>query len=150
MKAVHWLFRSFPLLARIAVFLVYAWFGLVKLTGLSGATPLAEALTRQTIGTEHFGLAFTLLAIYECLIGVLFLIPATVRIAVVLLLAHLAIVCSPLVLVPHAAWTAPFVPTMEGQYIIKNVLLVALVLGISTTAWGTHSSEHQPDSVVRQ
>jgi hypothetical protein len=48
--------------APIAIFLVYAWFGLVKLTGLSGATPLAEELTRQTIGTEYFGLAFTLLA----------------------------------------------------------------------------------------
>jgi uncharacterized membrane protein YkgB len=150
MKAVHSLSRSFPLVARIAIFLVYVWFGLVKLTGLSGATPLAEALTRQTIGTTYFGLAFTLLAIYECVVGVLFLIPATDRIAVALLLIHLAIVCSPLLLVPHAAWTAPFVPTLEGQYIIKNVLLLALALGISTTSWRTPSPKRQPEGITRQ
>lgn len=143
MKAVHSLSRSFPLVARVAIALVYVWFGLVKLTGLSGATPLAAALSRETIGTTYFGPAFTLLAVFECIVGVLFLIPATVRIAVVLLVIHLAIVCSPLVLVPHAAWTAPFVPTLEGQYIIKNVLLLALALGISTTVWRARGPEHQ-------
>jgi uncharacterized membrane protein YkgB len=127
--------RFFPLVARIAIFLVYAWFGVVKLTGLSGATPLAEELTRTTIGLQYFGLAFTTLAIVECIIGVLFLIPATVRVAIPLMLVHLAIVCSPLALVPNAAWIAPFVPNLEGQYIIKNVLLLALALGISATSW---------------
>lgn len=141
--AVQSLSRFFPLAARIAIFLVYTWFGLVKLTGLSGATPLAEELTRQTIGLQYFGLAFTTLAIVECIIGVLFLIPATVRVAIPLMLVHLAIVCSPLVLVPNAAWIAPFVPNLEGQYIIKNVLLLALALGISATAWpSVHTGAH--------
>ena len=126
---------SFPLVARISIFVVYTWFGLVKLTGMSGATPLAEELTRRTIGIEYFGTAFTLLAVAECVIGVLFLIPATVRIAVGLMLGHLAIACSPLVLVPDAAWIAPLVPNLEGQYIIKNVLLLALALGISNATW---------------
>ncbi|WP_232666537.1 hypothetical protein [Pseudonocardia sp. TRM90224] len=134
-SAVQSLAPWFPLVARIAIFLVYTWFGLVKLTGLSGATPLAEELTRQTIGMEYFGLAFTLLAVIECIIGLLFVIPSTVRVAVVLMLGHLAVVCSPLVLVPHAAWIAPLVPNLEGQYIIKNVLLLALALGISTASW---------------
>ncbi|MGI5127817.1 hypothetical protein ACQEVB_13485 [Pseudonocardia sp. CA-107938] len=131
---------SFPLVARISICVVYTWFGLVKLTGLSGATPLAEELTRRTIGIEYFGTAFTLLAVAECVIGVLFLIPGTVRIALGMMLGHLAIVCSPLLLVPDAAWIAPLVPNLEGQYIIKNVLLLALALGIGNAIWPARRS----------
>jgi uncharacterized membrane protein YkgB len=118
-------------IARAAVFIVYFYFGVLKLAGESPASPLALALTAKTIGTAHFDLAFNVLAIFECLIGILFLIPKAVRIVVPMLLVHLLIVCSPLVLVPELAWVKPFVPTLEGQYIIKNVLLVAIALGVA-------------------
>jgi uncharacterized membrane protein YkgB len=36
----------------------------------------------------------------------------------------------PLILLPNMTWTGPFVPTLEGQYIIKNVVLLALALTI--------------------
>lgn len=130
-------FRYFPAAARFAIFLVYTWFGAVKFTGLSGATPLAEALTEQTIGPDHFRVAFLALAAFECVIGVLFLIPAAIRVAIPLLVIHLMIVCSPLVLVWRLAWTAPLVPTLEGQYIIKNVVIVTLVLGIAARTAAT-------------
>ncbi|MEO6513312.1 MAG: hypothetical protein ABIR37_01360 [Candidatus Saccharimonadales bacterium] len=32
---------------------------------------------------------------------------------------------------PELAWVKPLVPTLEGQYIIKNVLLVAIALGVA-------------------
>src|SRR5437763_12415122 len=123
--------RLFPTFARIALFVVYTWFGSIKLLGLSPATPLAEALTRNTIGPEHFEISFALTAVFECVIGILFLIPAATRAVVPLLLVHMAIVCSPLVLVSELAWSARLVPGMEGQYIIKNLAIIALTIGVA-------------------
>jgi uncharacterized membrane protein YkgB len=123
--------RLFPAFARIALFVVYTWFGSIKLLGMSPATPLAEALARHTIGPDYFEISFALMAVYECVIGVLFLIPAATRSVIPLLLVHMAIVCSPLALVPELAWTAPLVPSLEGQYIIKNLVIIALAIGLA-------------------
>ena len=50
-----------------------------------------------------------------------------------LLVGHLVIVSSPLVLVGNVAWIHPLVPTLEGQYIIKDLALLALTMGIIAT-----------------
>lgn len=120
-------------IARAALFIIYFWFGFLKVIDISPATPLAESLATKTIGADLFPAAFWLLAVFECVIGVLFLIPKATRHAVVLLLIHMAVVCSPLLLLPGEAWQNWFVPTLEGQYIIKNVALVALAFIIATT-----------------
>jgi len=118
-------------LARIALFLVFFWFGAIKLLGLSPAGPLAEALTSRTVGLELFTPLFISIAILECIIGLLFLIPKAVRLVIPLLFFHLLIVCSPLVLVPELTWQAPLVPSLEGQYIIKNVVIVAIAFYVA-------------------
>lgn len=123
--------RWFVPFARIALFVVFFWFGCIKLFGMSPASPLAEALTAKTIGLEYFDTIFKLLAFIECVIGVLFLFPKAVRITVPLLFIHMAVVCSPLVLVPEMAWQQAFVPTLEGQYIIKNLVIIAVAFGIA-------------------
>jgi len=89
-----------PRVARIALALVYLWFGLVKLTGHSDAGPLAAALTARTIGSAHFALAFNTLAVFECLIGIVVLVRRARALVPPLIGLHLAVVCSPLVLVP--------------------------------------------------
>lgn len=119
--------------ARFALFLIFFWFGILKVFGLSPAGPVAEALTAQTVGMQYFNELFLVLSLLECLIGVLFLIPKTTRVVVPLLLGHMVLVCSPLILLPDLVWQQPFVPTLEGQYIIKNVALVALALGIAAS-----------------
>lgn len=131
MRAITFFKRSFIPFARIALFIVFFWFGFIKLIGASPASPLAEALTAKTVGLEFFWPLFLFLALIECIIGLLFLIPKAVRVVVPLLLIHMLVVCSPLVLVPEATWQAPFVPTLEGQYIIKNIVIVAAALGIA-------------------
>ena len=120
-------------IARVALFVVYFYFGALKLAGESPASPLALALTEKTIGAASFDMAFKLLAVYECIIGLLFLVPKATRIVIPMLLLHLIIVCSPLLLVPSLAWAKPFVPTIEGQYIIKNVLIVAVGIAVAAT-----------------
>lgn len=102
--------------------------------GLSPASPLAKALVEQTVGLQYFDTLFVVLALLECIIGILFLFPKATRIVVPLLLAHILIVCSPLLLVPAYTWQSFLVPTLEGQYIIKNVVVVAVAIGIAASA----------------
>lgn len=124
--AVKW----FEPAARISIFVIYFWFGLLKALNLSPATPLAQALTAHTIGMQYFNTSFKTLAVFECILGILFLIPALTRLSIALIIAHLGVVSSPLVIVPSVAFTHPLVPTLEGQYIIKDLAILALAVGI--------------------
>jgi uncharacterized membrane protein YkgB len=123
--------RMFLPFARIALFVVFFWFGILKVFDLSPASPLAEALTAQTVGLQYFDILFKGLSLVECLIGILFLVPKATRIVIPLLLIHMAVVSAPLVLVPSHVWTGFLVPTLEGQYIIKNLVIIAVAIGIA-------------------
>lgn len=125
--------RTFVPVARFSIFLIFFWFGLIKLFGLSPASPLAKTLTEQTVGLQYFDILFFVLALLECMIGLLFLLPKATRVVIPLLLVHMAVVCSPLLLVPSYTWQGPFVPTLEGQYIIKNAVVIAVAIGIAAT-----------------
>lgn len=118
--------------ARVALCTIFVWFGALKVLGLSPATPLVHALFDQTlagfISFETFYLAF---AIYEILIGICFIIPGLERLAIALLIPHMISTSLPLFLVPNITWQQPFVPTLEGQYIIKNLVLIAAAMGIA-------------------
>lgn len=134
LRVIAFFLRTYIPLARIALFVVFFWFGFIKLTGMSPAGPLAEALTVKTVGPELFDVLFKVLAFLECVIGVLFLIPKAVRIVIPLLFLHMAVVCGPLILVPEMTWQSFMVPTLEGQYIIKNIVIVALAFGVAAHA----------------
>lgn len=118
-------------IARFAFFIIFFYFGILKIAGLSPASTLAHALTERTVGLQYFDAAYITLAFVECLIGILFLIPQATRIVIALLFIHMAVVSSPLLLVPEYTWSAPFVPNLEGQYIIKNIALIAVAVGIA-------------------
>jgi uncharacterized membrane protein YkgB len=142
-KIISFFRTTYIPLARIALFVVFFWFGIIKLTGLSPASPLAEALTAKTVGLHYFDVLFRGLSVIECLIGVLFLIPKAVRVVIPLLFVHMAIVCAPLILVPELAWQKPFIPTLEGQYIIKNLVIIAVAFGVAahTQPWAMRQKQ---------
>jgi len=131
LRLIDWFKQFYVPMARVAIFVVYFYFGILKIFDLSPASPLAVALTEKTIGVQYFDAAFMLLAVMECLIGILFLIPRATRVVIPLLLVHMVMVCSPLILVPDMAWDKFLVPSLEGQYIIKNIAIVALAIGIA-------------------
>ena len=133
LKAIAFFKRTFVPFARFSIFLIFFWFGIIKLIGASPASPLAEALTAKTVGIEYFDMLFIILAVLECIVGVLFLFPKLTRIVVPLLLFHMVIVCSPLILVPDYTWQSFLVPTLEGQYIIKNAVVIAVAIGIAAS-----------------
>jgi uncharacterized membrane protein YkgB len=116
--------------SRFALFVVYAWFGSLKLIGESPANPLVDALLQKTLPFISFGEFIVLLGIFEVAIGALFIIPKMERLALALLVPHILVTLGPLLLLTSTTWTGIMVPTLEGQYIIKNILIVALGLDI--------------------
>lgn len=118
-------------MARFGIFVVFFWFGLLKVVGLSPASPLVRALFEQTIPYMQFPLFMVLFGLFEMLIGIMFLMKGYEREVIPLLFAHMFTTFLPLFLLPAIAWTAPFVPTLEGQYIIKNLVIIAAAIGIA-------------------
>lgn len=115
--------------ARLAIFTVYFWFGALKATGMSPATPLVMELYDKTLsGVIAFPVFYGAFAVFEMAIGALFLLRGMERPAIVLVSAHLLMTALPLALLPDIAWQGFLAPTLEGQYIIKNILIVALAV----------------------
>ena len=118
--------------ARFAIFTIYFWFGILKTIGLSPAGPMVSAMWAKTVPFIPLPTFMVLFSAYEMLIGILFLIPRMERAAVGLLVLHMFTTAMPLVMLPGVVWQAAMVPTMEGQYIIKNLVILALALSIVT------------------
>lgn len=117
------------LLSRISLFIIYFWFGLLKVLGQSPASHLVQTLMLKTIPFMPFGLFIILFGIFEIIIGIMFIVPGLERWASVLFFLHIIMTALPLFLLPEV-WTHIFVPTLEGQYIIKNLALIACVITI--------------------
>lgn len=118
--------------ARIALFVVFFWFGILKVVTESPANPLVDSLLQRTMPFITFDTFIFLFGLLEVAIGILFLFPKMTRLVIALLFLHMLTTFMPLALLPQTTWTAPFVPTLEGQYIIKNVLIIALALEIAS------------------
>lgn len=120
--------------ARVSIFIIYFWFGLLKLVGESPANTMVKSLFDQTMGKMlpmlDFGQFIIAFAIFEIIIGILFLTPRYEKLGLVLLVLHIIMTTLPLYLVREMVWAKPFVPTLEGQYIIKNLAVLALALCI--------------------
>lgn len=117
-------------LSHIALSLVFIWFGVLKFFGISPANDLVAALLPLTLPGVPFSLFIIILGAVEVLIGVLFLIPKMEKSAIALLSFHMFTTILPLFMLPSFVWQSPLVPTLEGQYIIKNIVIVALAIGI--------------------
>jgi uncharacterized membrane protein YkgB len=125
--------------ARIALFIVFFLFGILKLFFLSPANPLVSGLLERTLPFITFHTFIILFGIYEMIIGIIFLIPGRERLALWLLIPHMFTTFLPLILLPSVTWQQPFVPTLEGQYIIKNLVIIALAMSLATHARSAHN-----------
>lgn len=121
----------FEPLARFGLFVVFFWFGFLKVIGLSPASGLVQRLFENTIPFISFDLFLVLFGLFECLIGILFLIKGLERLVIPLLFIHMITTFGPLIYLPEETWQRFLVPTLEGQYIIKNVVLIAAAIGIA-------------------
>ena len=136
---------------RVALAIVFFWFGILKL--FPGASP-AEDLAARTVealtsGVVKAQVALPILAVWEMAIGIGLFIDRWMRLTLLLLFVQMLGTITPLVLFPAETFTTfPLAPTLEGQYIIKNVVLVAaaIVLG-ATVRGGELVAEPVPESV---
>jgi uncharacterized membrane protein YkgB len=118
---------------RLSLALVFVWFGILKPLGLSPAEPMVKA-TVSWLPLFDADDWVAIIGWWEVAIGVTFLGRRTARVAIALLALQMVGTFMPLVMLPSVTFQAghvPYAPTLEGQYIIKNLVLIAsaLVLG---------------------
>jgi uncharacterized membrane protein YphA (DoxX/SURF4 family) len=124
---------------RMALGLVFLWFGALKL--VPDLSP-AESLAGRTIEALSFGrvapsIALPILALWECAIGIGLLSGRFLRLTLLLLAVQMVGTIAPLVLFPDETFTRfPFAPTLEGQYIIKNLVLIGAAMVVGATVRG--------------
>jgi uncharacterized membrane protein YkgB len=123
-----WMERYGYFILRISIGIVFIWFGILKPLGISPA----EQLVRGTVYWIDPDIIVPLLGWWEVAIGVTLLFRPLVRIAILLLFLQIPGTFLPLVLLPEITFTHfPYGLTTEGQYIIKNLIIIgaALVIG---------------------
>lgn len=117
-----------PLL-RYGLAIVFIWFGALKPLGLSSASGLV-AETVYFVPPELF---VPFLGFWEVIIGLCFLYKPLIRVGILLLFLQMAGTFLPLIILPAVTFTSyPVVPTLEGQYIIKNILIIAAAITIGS------------------
>ncbi|MFZ1396578.1 MAG: DoxX family membrane protein [Candidatus Promineifilaceae bacterium] len=124
-----WMARYGMVILRVGLGIVFFWFGALKL--VPGLSP-AEELVRNTTYFVNPDWFIPVLAIWEMAIGLGLMLGKFMRLTLLLLFLQMPGTALPLVVLPSAVWTQfPFGLTLEGQYIIKNLVLIGagLVLG---------------------
>jgi uncharacterized membrane protein YphA (DoxX/SURF4 family) len=153
LSIVRWLVRySLPFL-RFGMGVVFLWFGILKF--FPEASPATDLAVR-TIGVLTLGLipanvSLLLLASLETAIGLGFMTGRYMRLTLALLSFQMAGTLPPLVLFPGEAFTHfPYAPTLEGQYVIKNLVLVGAGLVIGATVRGGRIIADPPELPERR
>ena len=128
----------------VSIGLVYLWFGSLKFfTGVSPAENLAKnTIDHLTAGLLLPEVSILLLAFWETLIGILLICNIWYRFALNLTLVHIIFTFSPFLFFPELLWTdAPFGLTLLGQYIVKNIVFLGVLLVLLWKAKGELKTE---------
>lgn len=141
-RIIHFFRRISMPAARVGLFVVFFWFGALKVVGLSPATPLVHDLFAQIMPHVDFGSFLVAFGLFECLIGIFFLIRGAERIVIPLLFVHMLTTVMPLFLLSSETWAGFLVPTLEGQYIIKNLVIIAAAIGIAAHLHPVRAHHH--------
>lgn len=133
-NVTHWMAANGITLLRISLGVVFIWFGALKL--VPGLSP-AEDLVRTTLPFLPMSLFLPFLALWEIVIGLGFITGKFLRLTILLLFLQMPGTISPVFLQPDRVWSIfPFGLTLEGQYIVKNMVLISAGLVIGATVRG--------------
>jgi uncharacterized membrane protein YkgB len=134
-----WMARHGITLLRISLGVVFLWFGILKFfPGLSPAQSLAaRTIEMLTFGMVRESVSIPVLALWECAIGIGLITNLFMRATLLLLFVQMMGTITPIFLFPREVFTVvPYAPTLEGQYIIKNIVLVSAGIVIGATVRG--------------
>jgi uncharacterized membrane protein YkgB len=138
-QLTRWMARYGVVLLRLSLGVVYVWFGALKfIPGASPAEDLAlRTIEKLTLGLVHSANALPILAAWEVLIGIGLIIGVGMRITLLLLALQMIGTVAPLFFFPMETFTVfPIAPTLEGQYILKNLVIASAALVIGATVRG--------------
>jgi uncharacterized membrane protein YphA (DoxX/SURF4 family) len=124
----------------ISIGLVYLWFGVLKFfPHLSPAEDLAKnTITVLTMGLIPSKVSIILLAIWETIIGIFLILNVFRRPIIILALVHMVFTFTPLLFFPKDSFNLPFVFTLLGQYIFKNLIIIAALIILYNNALPEH------------
>tara|TARA_B100001115_G_C15798468_1_gene394563 strand:+ start:645 stop:1073 length:429 start_codon:yes stop_codon:yes gene_type:complete len=127
-------FNTNDFLVRIPLFIIFFWFGFLKIINLSPA----QQLVMDTVYWMPFldaSVWAIIIGYWEVLIAIFFLFKKTTLFAMILLIIQMTGTFLPLVILPEITFqnSNPFLPTLEGQYIIKNIIIITAALIIGRT-----------------
>ncbi|MFK8046272.1 MAG: doxx family protein [Crocinitomicaceae bacterium] len=114
----------------ISIGLIYIWFGTLKF--FPGASP-AESLGSETVHILTLKLipikvGYFLLALLEVAIGIGLFFEKFRQLFTLLALNHMILTFSPLLLFPEQVFAGPFIFTILGQYIMKNIVIIMALI----------------------
>ncbi len=127
---------------RVSLAVIFVWFGILKPLGLSPAADLVKSTVFWMPFLDPDGW-LAVIGWWEVVIGVCFLFQPTTRIAIALLAMQMVGTFMPLVILPEVTFQPgriPYAPTMEGQYIIKNLLIISAALVVGGTVRSTREA----------
>lgn len=119
---------SYHKLLALSIGIVYIWFGSLK--WFPNVSP-AQELAKNTIDVLTFSLipshiSIMILAFWETLVGILLIVNVWRRFVVIIALTHMVLTFSPLLFFPDQVFNSiPFQLTLLGQYIFKNIVIMA-------------------------
>jgi uncharacterized membrane protein YphA (DoxX/SURF4 family) len=125
----NWMAENGITILRIGLGMIFFWFGILKF--FPGVSP-AEELVKNTVYFIDPDLFLPILAAWETLIGIGLITGKFMRFTLLLLFLQMPGTALPILILPDVVWNSfPFALTLEGQYIIKNLVLIGggLVLG---------------------
>ncbi|MGN8224771.1 DoxX family membrane protein [Gracilimonas sp. BCB1] len=133
-RITQWMARYGLITLRVGLGIIFFWFGMLKF--FPGLSP-AEGLVRNTVYFMDPDLFIPILAGWEVLIGLGLIIGKYMRTTLFLLFLQMPGTVLPLFILPEVVWTTfPFGLTLEGQYIVKNLVLVSAGLVLGATVRG--------------
>ena len=117
---------SMPAL-RISLGIVFIWFGVLKVFGNSPANDLIT----KTVYWFNPDIFIPILGLWEAAIGICLLVPSFIRLGLLLLALQMPGTFLPLILLPEVCFQSnPFDLTLEGQYIVKNLVLIGAAMAV--------------------
>lgn len=146
-RIAGWMQRNGLFVLRIALAIIFIWYGILKPFGMS---PAAE-LVRKTVYFVPPDLFIPILGWWEVAIGVGLLYRPLNRTAIFLLFLQMPGTLLPLVLLPEVCFTQiPWGLTLEGQYIVKNAVLIGAALVVGGTVRNPTETEEEDPSKSRR